>query len=263
MTTEVICDFKKFLHVRNYAKTTIETYSSIVSKFLYSFKKSPKNISSKEITNYLSNFNTFNTLNQNINALRQLYKMVGQDRKVKKIPYPRKPKTLPKVFSREEIDHILLKTPNIKHKCMIILGYSSGLRLAEVLILKPTDILSDRMQIFVKKGKGQKDRYTILSSQALTLLRKYYRKYKPEEYLFEGQNGGKYSASSLQQIMKRATNKGTFHTLRHSFATHLTENGTPTRVVQMLLGHNSPKTTEIYTQLVKTDHVVSPYDVAV
>lgn len=263
MTTDELRDFKDFLHVRNYAKTTIETYHSMVSKFLYHFKKSPKNISSKEITNYLSGFQTFNTLNQNINALRQLYKMVGQDRKVKKIQYPRKPKTLPKVFSREEIDHILFKIPNIKHKCMIILGYSSGLRLAEVLNLKANDILSDRMQIFVKGGKGQKDRYTILSSQALNLLRKYYRIYKPKEYLFEGQTGGKYSASSLQQIMRRATNKGTFHTLRHSFATHLIENGTPTRVVQILLGHNSPKTTEIYTQLVKTDNIVSPFDIAI
>lgn len=256
-------DFKDFLHVRNYSKRTIQTYSSMVKKFLYHFKKSPKNISSRDITGYLSTFQTFNTLNQNINALRQFYKMVGQPRKVNKIQYPRKPKTLPKVFSRQEIDHILFKTPNLKHKCMIILGYSSGLRLGEVLNLKSTDILSDRMQVFVKGAKGQKDRYTILSNQALSLLRTYYKKYRPKEFLFEGQNGGKYSSSSLQQIMKRATNKGTFHTLRHSFATHLIEQGTPTRIVQMLLGHESPKTTEIYTQLVKVEGITSPFDIAV
>jgi site-specific recombinase XerD len=220
-------------------------------------------VSVTEIRSYLSTM-SYSSVKQNVGMMRILYQdVLGQKNKALKIQYPRKPKTLPKIFSRQEIDRILFKTPNIKHKCMIILGYSAGLRLSEVLNLKPKDILSDRAQIFVKGGKGQKDRYTILSSQALSLLRKYYIKYQPKEYLFEGQNGGKYSATSLQKIMRRATDKGTFHTLRHSFATHLIEQGTPTRVVQLLLGHGSPTTTEVYTQLVKIDDLTSPFDIAI
>lgn len=256
-------DLEIYLKSKNYAKSSIDSYLSCAYNFLYHFKKSPQNITIQEIRIFLSEL-SYAGQKQTVGALRILYsEIVPQPRKLGKIQYPRKPSTLPKVFSREEIDRILFKTSNIKHKCMIHLGYSSGLRLSEVLNLKPTDILSDRMQIFVKGGKGMKDRYTVLSKHTLQLLRSYYKEYRPSKYLFEGQNGGKYSSTSVQNIMRKTTRKGTFHTLRHSFATHLIEQGTPTIIVQMLMGHNSPKTTEIYTKLAKIENVISPFDVAV
>ncbi len=136
-----------------------------------------------------------------------------------------------------------------------MLVYSAGLRIGEALNLKTSDINSDRMQIRIEQGKGKKDRYTILAKSILPLLRKYFVKYQPKEYLFEGQFGGKYSSSSAQFIFKEAIRKsglpitGGLHTLRHSFATHLLESGTDLRYIQGLLGHSSSKTTEIYTHI--------------
>ncbi len=133
--------------------------------------------------------------------------------------------------------------------------YSGGLRLSELINLKITDIQSDRNLLLIRNAKGKKDRTTILSASTLTLLRKYYTFYKPKEYLFEGQYGGQYSSKSVQNIIKkglaeaRINKPASTHTLRHSFATHLLENGTDLRYIQVLLGHSSPKTTEIYTRV--------------
>jgi len=149
------------------------------------------------------------------------------------------------------------------------LVYSSGLRIGEAISLKISDIDSDRMLIHVKKAKGNKDRYTLLSPVFLELLRTYYKAYKPKLYLFEGQDGGSYTASSAQQVLKKSVLQSgirgkriTLHTLRHSFATHLLESGTDIRYIQSLLGHSSPKTTMIYTHVSENrlQNIKNPFD---
>ncbi len=149
-----------------------------------------------------------------------------------------------------------------------MIAYSGGLRVGEVLNLRITDLDSDRMLINIRQGKGKKDRVTLLSPRLLDLLRDYYREYKPREYLFEGEKGGQYSESSTHQIIKRSTRQAgikkhvTMHTLRHSFATHLLENGTDLRYIQSLLGHGSPKTTQIYNHITTKgiDQIQNPLD---
>ena len=171
------------------------------------------------------------------------------------IERPHKKKTLPKVISKEDVLAIIKNTQNIKHKCIISLLYSSGLRRSELLNLKLEDIDSKRMLIHIRYAKGGKDRYTILSRNVLDDLRSYFKVYKPKSWLFEGSHNKQYSASSVVKLIDRAVKKAgirkkvTPHTFRHSFATHLLEEGTDLRYIQHLLGHNSSKTTEIYTHV--------------
>lgn len=171
------------------------------------------------------------------------------------IERPKKKQVLPKVISTEEVKMMLDTVSNLKHKCIISLLYSAGLRRGELINLKIGDIDSKRMVITVNQAKGGKDRLTILSESVLSLLRQYFMEYKPKVFLFEGAKGGLYSAESVSKIVKNAAKKAgitktvTPHMLRHSFATHLLENGTDIRYIQVLLGHNSTRTTEIYTQV--------------
>ena len=184
------------------------------------------------------------------------------------IERPRKKEKLPKVISKEEVIRMIDHTSNLKHKCIISLLYSAGLRRSELLNLKPTDIESDRMLIRVEQAKGNKDRYTILSEKLLVNLRTYYKIFRPKNYLFESYKATKYSASSVLKIVKSAAERVgikrtvTPHMLRHSFATHLLENGTDIRYIQELLGHSSTKTTEIYTHVAKTNfnNIKNPLD---
>jgi integrase/recombinase XerD len=172
------------------------------------------------------------------------------------------------VLSEQEVKMIFNHVDNLKHKCILSLTYSAGLRLGEVINLKPTDIDSKRNYVIIRQGKGKKDRYSLLSVRILELLRQYYREYQPKEYLFEGQFGGPYSATSIHNILKAAVTKAgikkrvTVHTLRHSFATHLMENGVDIRYIQTLLGHQSSRTTEIYTHITQRGlgKIKSPLD---
>ena len=185
-----------------------------------------------------------------------------------RIDRPRREKMLPVVLSEEEVRTIIDKAKNIKHKCILMLIYSGGLRLSEVTNLKIGDVDSKRMQIMIKNAKGKKDRYTILSKKALECLREYYKLFKPKIWLFEGAGGGQYSERSVQLIFKGLLNQtdiakyATVHTLRHSFATHLLENGTDLRYIQELLGHSSPKTTQVYTHVSTKaiKDIISPLD---
>jgi site-specific recombinase XerD len=167
----------------------------------------------------------------------------------------KKPSRIPVVLSVEEVQRLLNSFTNIKHKAIFTLCYSAGLRVGEILNLKVKHIDSDRMQIRIQQAKGKKDRYSLLSKKVLVLLREYVKEYEPPDYLFEGQGGGQYSASSIQALMRRQkkkcgiTKKATSHTLRHSFATHLLDNGTDTRFIQELLGHKHISTTQIYTHV--------------
>lgn len=169
----------------------------------------------------------------------------------------KKPSKIPVVLSVEEVQRFLNTFTNIKHKAIFTLCYSAELRLGEILNIKTSNIDSDRMQIRIQQAKGKKDRYSLLSPKVLYLLRDYAKEYKPKEFLFEGQKGGRYSSSSVQALMRRhrkkanIKKKATVHTLRHSFATHLLDNGTDIRFIQELLGHKHISTTQIYTHPVR------------
>lgn len=208
--------------------------------------------------------------NQIVNSIK-LYFKTCRDTKIEvdKIHRPKREKVLPNVLSKEEVKAILNAHENIKHKMMLSLIYSCGLRCGELIALKPVNIDSKRNIILLKNAKGKKDRIAPLSLKILEMLREYYRQYKPINYLFEGQIAGQpYDARSLQLVLKQALKKAsiakpvTLHWLRHSYATHLLESGTDLRYIQELLGHNSSKTTEIYTHVStkSIQQIKSPFD---
>lgn len=184
---------------------------------------------------------------------------------------PKKDQKLPSVLSKEEIINLLRVTHNLKHRSIIALLYSCGLRIGELINLEIRDIDINRKQVHVKQGKGRKDRYIILAESFLPLLQNYMVSYSPNNYLFEGKEGVKYSSESVRAFLKRSCKKAhitkqvTPHTLRHSYATHLLENGIDIRYIQELLGHSRPETTMIYTHVSKKDllDIVSPLDLAV
>jgi integrase/recombinase XerD len=182
---------------------------------------------------------------------------------------PKKEKTLPNVLSKEEVKMILEAHTNIKHKVMLSLIYSCGLRRSELLNLKPSDIDSKRGIVIIRKAKGKKDRIAPLSEKILILLREYYKLYKPQTWLFEGQEPNvQYDERSLSNVLNQALKKTSItkpvslHWLRHSYATHLLESGTDLRYIQELLGHKSSKTTEIYTHVSTREiqKIKSPFD---
>ena len=207
--------------------------------------------------------------NQLINAIKLFYEKVYNKKLIiENIERPIRARPLPKVLSQEDIKKIIDSISNLKHKTIISLIYSVGLRRSEAINTKITDIDSKRMTITINNSKGNKDRIVGLSEKILQMLIKYYKKGKLKEYLFEGQNGGKYSAISIQKIFKKAKNKSGInikdgvHLLRHSFATHLHESGIDIRTIQEILGHKSTKTTEIYTHVSTKSikNVKSPFD---
>jgi site-specific recombinase XerD len=183
--------------------------------------------------------------------------------------YPKRQQhRLPKCLSQQEIKRMLDVAGNIKHRCILKLLYGGGLRVSEVLSLTLKDVDSSNMLVHIRDAKGRKDRTVMLSNSLLTDLRTYFLKERPRHFIFEGQNGEKYSARSIQAVVKQVAEKAkiikhvTPHILRHSFATHLIENGTDIRYVQDLLGHNSIKTTELYTHItdVAKSNIKSPLD---
>jgi site-specific recombinase XerD len=249
------------LELKRYSANTVKNYISSFETFINQFQdKELKEINEVDIRKYLqlliqkgvSN----SQVNLTINSIKFYYETVlGMPNRFYSIERPRKERLLPEVLSKEEIIKIIESANNIKHKCIIGLLYSSGLRRSELLNLEVTDIDSKRMVVIIKNAKGNKDRVTVLSPNLLKDLKTYYREYRPAKYLFEGQKGDKYSASSVLTIVKSSAIKAgmhkkvTPHMLRHSFATHLLENGTDLRHIQILMGHNSTKTTEIYTHV--------------
>ena len=198
--------------------------------------------------------NSGSTLNQAVNAILYYYTEV-LNRKIDSLAFkrPKNGRSLPDCFTKEEIKKTISALSNAKHRALLFLTYSSGLRIGETLNLKWEDLDTDKMLVFVRGGKGKKDRYTILSRRAHELLKEYNSKGVHGSYIFEGQFGGKYSTSSVRNVFNKAKEhasvftKGTVHALRHSFATHLLEQGVDLRYIQVLLGHSSSKTTEIYT----------------
>lgn len=252
--------FKK-LEIKKYSMSTARTYIGLFETFLNHYRDTdPIELNENDVRDYLGYMvrqNRSNSyINQSINSIKFYYEVVlGMPNRFYDIERPRKEEKLPVVLSKGEVSRMLKSIGNIKHKCLVGLLYSAGLRLGELLNLKISDIDSDRMLIRVQGAKGNKDRYTLLSKSLIGDLRVYYKEYKPKEYLIEGQNGNKYSPTSVRNIVKRAAMASKIkkrvspHTLRHSFATHLLEDGTDLRYIQTLLGHMSSKTTEIYTHV--------------
>ncbi|KYG76156.1 hypothetical protein AWW68_08075 [Roseivirga spongicola] len=268
-------EYLEQLERRRYSPNTIQTYLSLFEKFLSHFNSiEPEQLNDShvaEFQTYLVSEKKVSTSSQNqyINAIKFYFeKVLGRERGYYHIERPIKEFRLPKVLTEKEVSAILNSVHNLKHKAMLLMVYSSGLRAGELIKLHIGDIDSEQMRVFVRGGKGKKDRVTILSQKALVVLREYFKKYRPKEYLFEGQNGGQYSDSSLRRVFISAIQRAklskrvTLHSLRHSFATHLLEKGVDIRYIQVLLGHNSSQTTEIYTHITHKgwEKIQSPLD---
>jgi len=207
---------------------------------------------------------------QVVSALRFLFETVlGKPRLALSIPRPRKESKLPAVLSKQEVARLIARPRNLKHRALLLLLYSSGLRVSELVRLRPEDIDADRGLLRVRGGKGAKDRYTLLADRAVEALRIYWKAYRPSGWLFPGARAGRHlNTRSVQRLVTRAAREAgiskavTPHTLRHSFATHLLEGGTNLRIIQELLGHASSRTTQRYTHVARStfETIRSPLD---
>lgn len=254
--------FIETLQLMGYSPNTIRTYTNEFVQFLNILKSHSVLACDQELVRRYILFCiselklSENTLHSRINAIKFYFeKVLHRERMFVEIPRPKKQAKLPKVIHINDVKRIFEKTTNLKHNTLLKLCYGMGLRVSEIVNLKIKDIDSKAMQVFIERAKGKKDRYANLPESILNQLRDYYKFYKPQEYLFEGQYGGKYSIRSAQLIFKTAlqqakVNKNVgIHSLRHSFATHLLENGTDVRFIQELLGHKDIRTTLLYTNV--------------
>ena len=269
-------EFKHWLRSKRYSESKIGTYVDALTTFLRYYSNKPiTEITNQDIilfNNYYILANKFSASFQNqvVNAIKLFFsKIENKKLNPELIHRPKRTKLLPNVLSKEEIKRILNAQSNIKHKTMLSLVYSCGLRRSELLNLKLTDVDSKRNLIIIKQSKGRKDRIVPLSEKTLVLMREYFEACKPKEWLFEGQDkSSKYDESSLAMVLKQAVEKCkikkpvTLHWLRHSYATHLLENGTDLRYIQEILGHSRSTTTEIYTHVSTKgiQNVISPFD---
>tara|TARA_R110002126_G_scaffold291172_1_gene450677 strand:- start:4990 stop:6102 length:1113 start_codon:yes stop_codon:yes gene_type:complete len=273
--SEQLFRLEKALILKKYSSSSIRTYKNMFSVFLTKFSNRDINLVNKEeIEGFVYELITKNKIsesyqNQIINAIKAYYEHVLKlPREYYEIQRPKKSISIPNVLSKEEVLKILQHPQNIKHKAILWTIYSAGLRISEVLNLRITDIHSKEGYLFIKDSKGKKDRKTILSDYLVQILRTYYKNEKPSYWLFEGQTGGKYSTTSVRAIFRKAVKEtdsnpwATVHTLRHSFATHCIEDNINLRYLQNMLGHSSPKTTEIYTKTIHINkkNIKSPLD---
>jgi len=267
------------MRLRSFEQATQRTYLKAVEELTRYYGKSPDKISCDEVHDYLlylleNQKKNWGTVDSTCSALRFFYnKTLKQHRSTFSIPKRRTPKALPQVLNAEELKRLFSVTGNhLRDQTIIMAGYSAGLRISDVVALRISNIDSVRMMIHVQKGKGLRDRYTILSKRMLLQLRDYWQKYKPTDYLFpachKSSKNPHISVTRVTKIFRQAkarakiTKKGGFHILRHSFATHLLENGTDLRTIQSLLGHAAIKTTMVYLQLTRKtfDSTPSPLD---
>ena len=248
------------MRVRNLAPNTQRIYVDRVAKFAKYFGKSPHLLGPEEIRTYQVYLTTQknaspSALNQAVCALRFLYRItLAKTWLIQHIPYAKKPRTLPVVLGRDEVSRFFESIPNLKHRAIVVTAYATGLRVSEVLSLRVSDIDSERMMIRVEQGKGRKDRYVMLSPHLLALLRAYWKIARPQEWLFPGRPPSRpITREMIHKVCMKAgvaaglTKRAHVRALRHSFATHLLEAGANIRVIQMLLGHRSLRTTAIYT----------------
>ena len=274
---KLLNQFYLFLKGKRYSQSTIQTYTFFIADFINFHTKTPL----AELTNravelfietvFMERNYSVSSQRQFISALK-IFTVFCPQTKIHNLALerPKKSRILPSVLSQEEVLRIIQYTQNIKHRAILTLLYSCGLRIGELINLKLIDFHMDRKQLIVKKGKGRKDRYVSLADSFLPLLSNYYHSYKPTIYFVEEQNGGKYSAESIRSFLRKSCKKAgirkpvTPHTLRHSYATHLLENGVDLRYIQTLLGHSKPETTMIYTHVQRKDlmEIQNPLDVA-
>lgn len=264
------------MQIRNYSQRTIESYLASISKLAKFYNQAVEDISIDQFKDFLHHRISIDkvsvsVINQSISAFKIIQKdLLGRDWEAIQIKRPRREKKLPIVLSTDEITKLINTAKNLKHKTLIALAYSTGMRRSEVKWLKPLHVDSKRMRVHVTNGKGKKARYTILSVKALELLRTYYSLERPSVFLFEprGNSGKTLSDSTLNNIIKNTARKAgihkdiSFHTLRHSFATHLLEKGVNLRIIQQFMGHHSIKTTSVYLHIanINPNSISSPLD---
>jgi site-specific recombinase XerD len=267
--------FRNMLTIKSYSSNTIRNYCNAFHHLLRLLgNRRVDSLEKKHILSYLlwlteeCGYSETN-IHTTINSIKFYFeKVLGRDKEFYDLPRPKKPLKLPSVLHETEVADLILSIENLKHRCLLMAGYSAGLRVSEIVNLKIGDIDSKRMMMHIRNAKGKKDRMVPLSQKFLDTLRNYYRVYKPKNYLFEGQQGGPYSIRSVQEIIKQAKERarigktGSTHMLRHSYATHLLEGGTDIRLIQELLGHNSITTTMRYTHVSRKDlaRIESPLD---
>lgn len=267
--------YRNKLVVKGYSKHTIRNYLNEFHQLLRILADRPVNDLGREhIQSYLlwllqEQGCSETKVHTSVNAIKFYFEQVMERAKeFYDLPRPKKPFKLPAVLAEEEVLQMIQGIRNLKHKTILMAGYAGGLRVSEIIGLKITDIDSKRMMIHIHGAKGKKDRMVPLSKVLLATLRDYYLAYKPKEYIFESITGGMYSARSIQKILQHAKEtagikkKGSVHMLRHSYATHLMENGTDITIIQKLLGHNSIRTTMLYTHVSqhKIAAITSPLD---
>ena len=259
---------------RKYSNKTVKSYIHYNKNFLKFTEKSTVEVNNDDIKNYLVHLIeekelSTSSLNLTISALKFYYGKILNQNFVYEIKRPKKDKKLPVVLSKEEISRIFSSIDNVKHKAILMLIYSAGLRISEVVKLKIEDIDTQRKLIHIRSAKGRKDRYTLLAERALNILRKYFVEYKPKNWLFIGMKPEKHiSTRTIQAVFEQACKVAkikkevSVHSLRHSFATHLLESGVDLRYIQELLGHKSSKTTEVYTHVSNKEliKIKSPLD---
>ena len=274
---KILNNFYLFLKGKRYSQSTIQTYTFFIADLINFHTKTPlEELTNRDVelfieTVFIERNYSVSSQRQFISALK-IFTVFYPQIKINNLSLerPKKSRTLPSVLSQEEVLRIIQYTQNIKHRAILTLLYSCGLRIGELINLKLADFHVERKQLIVKKGKGRKDRYVSLADSFLPLLSNYYHSYKPTIYFVEGQNGGKYSAESIRSFLRKSCKKAgirklvTPHTLRHSYATHLLENGVDLRYIQTLLGHSKPETTMIYTHVQRKDlmEIQNPLDVA-
>lgn len=254
--------FEQYMYQRRYSTNTINTYVTALETFFRFHEDSePENLNNGDLIRFnydyiLARGFSASYQNQVINAIKLYYNQFhSRSFDLSLIQRPKEGHYLPTVLSLEEVERLINSVSNLKHRTMLSLIYSCGLRMGELIDMPIEAIDSKRMVVHIQKGKGKKDRFVPLPPTTLEMLRAYYLEYKPKKYLFNGEKGGKYSRSSLQSVFRRAVKAAkikkdcTLHTLRHSYATHLLESGVNLRYIQEILGHNSPKTTMIYTHV--------------
>lgn len=246
------------------SEATQNNYKSQVWCFLNYFKDEiePKSISNDKIKNWLLEAKTINSRKHRLCALNSFYKItIGMPSKIQKIPYPKSEKKLPQVLSQDEVQKMFDSCENTKHKVILALLYSCGLRVSELINLKWSHINRSRMIINILNGKGKKDRQVMLPEVVIPLLEKYWRQYKTKNYVLGGQFSEQYSSRSVSQVLKQLATKAGIkkrvwtHQMRHNCFTHMVENGTDINLIQKLAGHNSVKTTMMYVQI--SDSLIS------
>ena len=275
---DMLNGFYKYLKGKRYSKSTVDTYTFFVADFIdFHHQKPIKSLTNRDVELFIESVfikrkYSISTQRQFISAMK-VFKTYYPEIALNEMNLvrPKKSKKIPTVLSQNEVLDLIRCTKNLKHRAIIALLYSCGLRISELINLKLADINIDRRQLHIKNSKGRKDRLVSLADSFLPLLSNYYLSYAPKTYFVEGSKGGKYSAESIRQFIKRNCKTAninkvvTPHTLRHSYATHLLENGTDIRYIQSLLGHSRPETTMIYTHVQRKDlmKITNPLDTIV